>query len=266
MAGQSILAWRERVASGSLVGPRIYTAGPAVSRRTFGLRGIGPRTVAEAEAFVREQSRAGYDMIKVQNGVKLPVYQRLVAVAKSVGMPVVGHVVSGIGANRSLSAGQVSFEHAVIHMFEGGESRLDEGARAIANAGVSVGTIVSDRNGRCAPPTDLQRRIIAALRRANVKLLAGTDASIPPLRPGAALHCELGTLVAAGLTRYEALVAATRNAGEFARVHSKEQVPFGTVTVGARADLLLLSADPRADISAVANHCGIVLRGAWRPR
>src|SRR5688572_4466110 len=142
------LVWRARVAAGTLAGPRIFTAGPAVSRRLFGLKGNGPRTLAEAEEFVREQSGAGYDMIKVQNGIQLPIYQRLVQAAKVAPMPVVGHVASGVGAQRSLSAGQVSFEHAVIELFDGGESRLDEGARALARAGAWVGTIVSDRNGR----------------------------------------------------------------------------------------------------------------------
>ena len=49
-------------------------------------------------------------------------------------------------------------------------------------------------------------------------------------------------------------------------MHVKEQMPFGTVTVGARADLVLLSADPHAEIGAVARPIGTVLRGAWRPR
>lgn len=260
------LAWRDHVANRTLVGPKVFTAGPAISRRLFGLRGYGPRTTVEAEQLVREQRRAGYDMIKVQNGIALPVYRRLLEVARAARMPVVGHVASEVGSARSLAAGQVSFEHAEIHMFDGGEARLDEGARAIARARAWVGTIISDRDGRCTPPTPLQRRIIAALRRAGVKLLAGTDASLPPIRPGSGLHCELATLVAAGLTPYEALVTATRNAGEFARMHLKEAVPFGTVTVGARADLVLLSADPRADIGAVARPLGTVLRGAWRPR
>jgi imidazolonepropionase-like amidohydrolase len=214
------LVWREGVAAGSLLGPRIFTAGPAVSRRMFGLRGVGPRTLAEADEFVRAQHRAGYDMIKVQVGISLPVYQRLVRAATAVRMPVVGHVVPGISAAQSLAAGQVSFEHAVIQLFDGGEKQLDEGARAIARHQAWVSPIISDRNGRCTPPDDRQRRIIGALRRARVKMIAGTDASLPPLRAGVALHCELRTLVAAGLTPFEALVTATRNAGEFARVHA----------------------------------------------
>jgi imidazolonepropionase-like amidohydrolase len=108
--------------------------------------------------------------------------------------------------------------------------------------------------------------VVASLQRANVRLLAGTDAGLEPIEPGTALHCELATMVRAGLTPYEALVSATRNAGEFARLHLKERVPFGTVTVGSRADLVLLSGDPRRDIGALARPVGTVLRGVWRPR
>jgi imidazolonepropionase-like amidohydrolase len=259
------LVWRNRVARGALPGPRIFTAGMAIGSRADETH-VRVRTAAEAEELVRQQSRAGYDMIKVQSGLEWPVYQRLLQAARAARIPVVGHVVEGIGAARSLSAGQVTFEHAEMRMFDGGESRLDEGAHAIALAGTWVGTLISDREGRCRPPTQRQRRIIAALRRANVKLLAGSDAGIGPVQHGTGLHCELATLVAAGLQPYEALAAATRNAGEFARLHLKEQEPFGTVTVGARADLVLLSADPRADIGTVARPLGVVLRGVWRPR
>jgi hypothetical protein len=38
------------------------------------------------------------------------------------------------------------------------------------------------------------------------------------------------------------------------------------VTVGARADLVLLPADPRVDIGVLARPIGTVLRGVWRPR
>ena len=259
------LRWREQVAKGELEGPRIFTAGPAIQPKRFWfIGGYGPRTPDEADAFAREQQRAGYDMIKVQNGITLPVYQRLLATARAIGIPVVGHIAEGIGSANALAAGQVTFEHANIYMFGGDERRLDEGARAIARAGTWVGTLIS--RGGCPPPTELQRRIIGALRRAGVKMLAGTDASLEPMRPATALHCELATLVAAGLTPYEALVTATRNAGEFARLHLKQQVPFGTVSVGAHADLVLLSSDPRVDITSVQRPLGTMVRGVWRRR
>jgi imidazolonepropionase-like amidohydrolase len=263
------LEWRRRVAAGSLVGPAIFTSGPTLAGPRLFDRGrgfVGLRTPQDAEREARQQARAGYDMIKVHSRLTVPVYQRLLAAAREARIPVVGHLISEVGLARTLSAGQVSLEHLGLELFDGDATRLDEGARAIARSGVWVGTILSTRDGRCGPPTDVQRRVVAALRQANVKLLAATDAGLQSIEPGTSVHCELATLVRAGLTPYEALVSATRNAGRFAHEHLRETVPFGTVTVGARADLVLLSADPRRDIGAVARPVGTVLRGVWRPR
>jgi len=273
------LALRDSVAAGTLVGPTIYTSGPSIRRGPMLGRGdprfVFPNTTDEAERLVRDQALAGYDMIKVLNGLSLPVYQRLLGAARAARIPVVGHVISDVGLERSVAAGQVSFEHAYdLHR----RSRLtavvgddreatERDARAVASAGAWVGTIASSRDGDCAPRPQPLRDIIASLRRNRVKLLAGTDAGIGAVRAGASLHCELATLVAAGLTPYEALATATVNAGAFARAHLRRStVPFGTVTVGARADLVVLSADPRADIRAVARPIGVVLRGKWRPQ
>jgi imidazolonepropionase-like amidohydrolase len=251
------LVLRRKVNRGEITGPKIYTAGPSIFN-TFSLFGADKRfarvrSAAEAEKLVREQSRAGYDMIKVLNGIELPVYNRLLEAARAAQIPVVGHVVSQVGTARSLAAGQVSLEHD--------KTDLLSGARAIASAGAWVGTIISDRNGGCRPPSAETGRIIRALSKAGVPLLAGSDANIGPIPPGAGLHCELQTLVAAGLTPYEALVTATRNPGNFAAKHLEESVPAGTITVGARADMLVLSSDPRVDIRAAGRPGFVVLRG-----
>jgi imidazolonepropionase-like amidohydrolase len=41
---------------------------------------------------------------------------------------------------------------------------------------------------------------------------------------------------------------------------------FGTVAVGNRADLVLLDADPLADVANVARRSGVMVRGRWVPR
>ena len=273
------LAWRDSIAAGTLLGPTIFTSGPSIRRGPMLGRGdprfVFPRTTSEAEQLVRDQSTAGYDMIKVLAGLSAPVYERLLQAARSARIPVVGHVISSVGLERSLAAGQVSIEHAYnLHersrlgdMLGDDREETERDARAVARAGAWVGTIASSRDGDCAPQPERLRAIIASLDRARVKLLAGTDAGIGPVRAGPSLHCELATLVAAGLTPYEALATATVNAGAFARAHLRRaDVPFGTVTVGSRADLVLLASDPRADIGAVARPIGVVLRGSWRPQ
>ena len=179
-------------------------------------------------------------------------------------MPVVGHVIAEVGLARSLRAGQVSIEHAGSVGWNGD---ADADAQAIARAGVWVGTISSDRDGRCAAPTHAARRSLVALKRADARLLAGSDATLDPLDARTALSCELKTLAAAGLTPYDALATATVNAGAFVRaILPKADGAVGTITTGARADLVLVPGDPRRDLSALDRPIGTVLRGRWHPR
>jgi cytosine/adenosine deaminase-related metal-dependent hydrolase len=82
------------------------------------------------------------------------------------------------------------------------------------------------------------------LRDAGVKLLAGTDTPQPFVYPGFSLHEELELLVRAGLTPMEAIRSATYNPAEFLGALDS----LGTVDKGKVADLVLLDADPLADI------------------
>jgi hypothetical protein len=101
-------------------------------------------------------------------------------------------------------------------------------------------------------------KLTGALARAGVHLMAGTDAPIPGVVPGFSLHDELKLLVAAGLTPYDALRTATANPSEFLGRDG-----FGLVTVGARADLLLLDANPLSDVSNAGRPAGVMVRGRW---
>ena len=79
---------------------------------------------------------------------------------------------------------------------------------------------------------------------AGVRVGFGTDSGALPGRiPGFAEHHELELMVRAGLTPMQAITAAT---GENAKLlHLADR---GTIAVGKRADLLIVDADPLADI------------------
>jgi imidazolonepropionase-like amidohydrolase len=79
--------------------------------------------------------------------------------------------------------------------------------------------------------------------------------------PGFSAHDELADLVAAGLTPYEALRAATANAAEFLGERTR-----GTIAVGQDADLLLLDADPLKDIANARRIAGVMLGQRWLAR
>ena len=102
-------------------------------------------------------------------------------------------------------------------------------------------------------------KLTKGFRDAGVRLLAGTDAMNPSVVPGFSLHDELRDLVAAGLTPYEALRAATANAAEFLGATAE----FGTVAIGRRADLALVEADPFKGVGNAARLAGVMLRGRW---
>lgn len=104
--------------------------------------------------------------------------------------------------------------------------------------------------------------IVGAMQRAGVGLLAGTDTLNPYCLPGFSLHDELGLLVKAGLTPMQALQTATRNPARFmGREHD-----LGTVEKGKLADLLLLDANPLADISNTRKLYAVIYRGRLFPR
>ena len=105
---------------------------------------------------------------------------------------------------------------------------------------------------------DSSRRDLRDLRAAGVRILAGTDIGVLNIVPGQSLHEELRLLIRdAGLSPLEALRAATRDAAVFlGRGHE-----IGTIAAGRRADLVLLDADPLADIAHVSRISGVVLRG-----
>jgi hypothetical protein len=104
---------------------------------------------------------------------------------------------------------------------------------------------------------ELLARFTKALADAGVPLLAGSDAMNPCAVPGFSLHDELELLVAAGLTPYQALRAATAAAGEFLGDGS------GVVAQGAPADLVLLAANPLEGIRATRAIEGVLCAGRW---
>ena len=102
-------------------------------------------------------------------------------------------------------------------------------------------------------------RLVKAIADSGGKIMTGSDTPEWFFGYGWTLHRELESLVAAGLTPYQALTAATRNPAEFLRA-SKE---WGTIETGKRADLVLLAGNPLEDIRNTTRIEGVSLGGRW---
>jgi imidazolonepropionase-like amidohydrolase len=107
--------------------------------------------------------------------------------------------------------------------------------------------------------TALRRRFIKTLFDAGVPFLLGSDAPQLWNVPGFSAHRELGALVAAGLTPFQALRTGTVNVARFLG----EEGRSGIVRQGARADLILLDANPLQDIANTLGINGVVVNGRW---
>jgi imidazolonepropionase-like amidohydrolase len=99
--------------------------------------------------------------------------------------------------------------------------------------------------------------ITGLLHARGVPLLLGTDTGDLLHAPGFAVHEELEALVRAGLSPAAALRTGTSAPADFLGIAS------GRIEPGRRADLVLLAADPLADISNVRQIRGVLVGDAW---
>jgi imidazolonepropionase-like amidohydrolase len=95
------------------------------------------------------------------------------------------------------------------------------------------------------------------MHRAGVRVMAGTDAPLRNSPPGFGLHEELAWLVRAGLSPFDALRAATLEPARFLKLEDS----VGTIAPGKLADLVLLDANPLADIGNTRRVSAVVANG-----
>lgn len=103
---------------------------------------------------------------------------------------------------------------------------------------------------------------VKALHDSGARLIVGTDTPNPFVIPGFSVHEELKHFVDAGLTSYEAIKAATRDAAEFLGAIDE----WGTVAVGRRADMSLVDSNPLRDVANASKQVGVMIRGRWYPK
>jgi hypothetical protein len=108
----------------------------------------------------------------------------------------------------------------------------------------------------------VRNQIVKAVQDSGGKLLAGSDTPEWFHLYGYGLHRELGALVQAGLSPYEALFAATRRPAEYLGASAQ----WGTIEPGKRADLVLVTGNPLQDIGNTARVRGVAIGGRWLDR
>jgi hypothetical protein len=111
-----------------VLGPTLYISAPAMSGQTVKDPETGRR-------LVREAKQAGFDALKVHEGLSLETYDAIASTAKELGLPFGGHVADQVGLLHSLKAGQASIEHldGYVEALEADDSPIKNADAATRN-------------------------------------------------------------------------------------------------------------------------------------
>ena len=236
----------------------------------------------QAQAFVDARIAEGSDFIKIvmESGYGFPTLdlatvKAVIAAAHLRGKLAVVHIGNEKDARAVLDAGA----DGLVHLFPAasadaaGLAQLARSRNAFviptftvleSMAGVRGDDLLADpalaamldrdaqaplkaRYGNQARPAMLAapKAVAAAMIKAGVPVLAGTDAGNPGTQYGVSMHRELAALVEAGLTPVQALAAATSAPAQVFKLGRR-----GRIEKGYKADLLLVDGNPAADILA----------------
>lgn len=295
MAGSPrLLRLRSEIEAGSVVGPRLFVASPMLVDRVR-LPGYSAQAADAAEAARRVQAfkEAGYDFIKTHQPITPDAYLGAIAEGKRLGIPVLGHVDLEVGVARSIEAGYASGEHFKGYSPRGPDPALER--LTVDNGFYNCPTLVAmwtnaRQDALLADPlpemrylplrsargnADFRRRkeadevdvpgyqrLLKRLDDQGARLLTGTDTGIFSVVPGFSLHREFGLWAEAGLSPYRVLRASTVQPAEFIGPRAAS----GVIEVGRRADLVLLDADPLADIANARKIAGVMAAGRYFDR
>jgi imidazolonepropionase-like amidohydrolase len=278
-----VLALRDAIAAGKIVGPRILDAGRSISTTSghmdarLGFRedlktAIGAENlcddVASCRRAVRLQIGRGVDLIKIATtgGVNSRIgaglgqqmfddeIQAIIQTAHLYGKKVAVHAHGADGISAALEAGADSIEHGTLLDAQGIELFKRSGAYYVPTLSTVNGYIERlQSNPEAYSPAvrvkiewriGITGKALEKAHRAGIKVAFGTDA-------GVSLHGrnadEFELLVKYGMSPAQAIGAATLNAADLLGLSAQ----IGSVEAGKFADLIAVDADPLLDVTAL---------------
>ena len=295
MGGSGVnISLRKAVAQGLVDGPRIYTAGRAISASgghmdaTDGFRDDvfahrpGPdEGIADGKdeliKAVRLQFKRGSNVIKIAStggvldlsedgsGAQFSIEEikAVVETAKDYGLKVACHAHGAEGIRRAIVAGVTSIEHGTF---------MDEADMELAKkAGTYlVPTIIAGRSVMDSAkhigyfPAVIARKALEVgpviqntfgkAYKAGVKIAFGTDAGVYPHGKN---WMEFGYMVEAGMPPMLAIKAATTSAADLLGITANA----GSISAGKFADIVAVDGDPLQDIKAMGNMMFVMKEG-----
>jgi imidazolonepropionase-like amidohydrolase len=282
------VAMRDAIASGIIVGPRMYVAGAyiTISEGAGAMTGLPPdiqlpvdyrfgeaNSPWEVRQKIRELAHRGADHIKILTTGAVLTHgsnpksieftpeeiQAAVDEAKNFGLRVEAHAHAAEGIKNAIRAGAASIEHATLID--------DEGIALAKKRGTYLDMDIYDEECiQSAPGTpadflqhdrdlaEAQRQNFTKAVRAGVKMTFGTDAGVCPHGINAR---QFAFMVKYGMTPLQAIQAATVNAADLI---GHPEI-FGSIKAGKSADIIAVAGDPLTDIRLLENVAFVMKEG-----
>ena len=264
------LAMRELVASGAMIGPRMFVSGPGLSSRPN-----QPLNAENVASLVAARVKSGVDWIKVfgsrgsyevVDGTQTVSFEEMKSVvdaAHAAGKKVAIHSYGPSGVRDAVRAGADSVEH--------GADVDDETLREMVKRGIVwVPTVDHNRYyidakdefgfapGVEGPLKDYIERNLESVTRGvklGVKIGMGSDAVYTMFGQNTR---ELEWLVKAGMTPTQALASATTIPAELLGVGDR----LGRIAPGYLADIVAVDGDPTTNVTALFSGVRWVMKAS----
>ncbi len=288
-SGYSVIAVRDGINAGDIIGPRIFAVGHAIGitgghcdnnffppemKAKSGGAADGPW---EIRAKVREQIKYGANAIKVcatggvfSKGTKVGVQQLTVEEIKAAvdeahmrGLTVAAHAHGGDGIKAAIVAGVDSIEHASFADAEAISLAKEFGTYFSMDIYNTEYTLAfGEANGVPEENMNKERLVSKAQRAAftqaaasGVKMVFGSDAAIYPHGDNAK---QLSRMVRFGMSPLQALQASTINAASLLKIEND----VGQLKEGYAADIIAVQGNPLEDITVLESVDFVMMGGA----
>lgn len=283
---------RDAINAGLVEGPRIFTAGRFIV--TYGsigdyepswvgtpehTLGVLANDVNDMITEVRRQTKHGVDFVKLADSTwgdnQTISKEEIAAVVDEAHRRNARVAIHSRGAGSTKAAAEAGVDW-IMHADLATESEL----YAVAETGVRImptmtflfeALAVGKEKGRSDEELDIIRRnaesamsVLETARNFGVKVLCGTDSGNSPVMPYGTLHAHEAEVMVkyGGYTPMQAITANTRDNAYAVGLEGE----LGVIQPGKLADLLILDADPLADIRILqgGKHLNTVIKDGRR--
>jgi imidazolonepropionase-like amidohydrolase len=271
---------REKVSSGELAGPKIFTAGRLINGPQIPVPFVEKqvRTEQDIREEVRKQASDGVDFIKLYVGLHPDLVRAAVNEAHVHGLKVIGHLyltswtdaanlgidalTHGVPVSPFLltedkqrifyEAGDDPFNHFLwLSLVDLNTTKIKEMISTLVKHNIPVdptldiyeAMLKDDMKDKYLWPKVL--KLTKMMYEDGVKILSGTDIPNFGLLPGQSLHHELELLREAGINSSDIIRIATVNGAQALGISDK----VGTVQAGKEANMIVLTSNPLVNIS-----------------